>query len=52
MLDGLLTQPLYGTHMYITVQEQVWFRELTVLADVEGSSNVYLYTSLLNRQTT
>jgi hypothetical protein len=52
VLDGLLAKPLYGTHMYVAVQEQVRFRELTVLADVEGSSNVHFFTSQLNRMTT
>jgi len=51
VLDGLLTQPLYGTHMYVSVQEQVRFRELAVLADGE-CSNVYFFTDPLNRQTT
>lgn len=51
MLDGLLTQPLYGTHMYVTVREQVRFREPTVLADVEGSAGVCFCTNLLNRET-
>jgi hypothetical protein len=49
VLDGLLQQPHYGTHMYITVQERVPFPEFTALADAEGSSNVYFFTNLLNR---
>jgi len=52
VLDGLLAPPLYGTHMYVTVQEQFRFCELTVIADVEGYSNVYFFTSLLNSLTT
>jgi hypothetical protein len=45
----IVQQPLYGTHMY--VQQRVTFREFIVLADAEGSSNVYKYvfTILLAR---